>query len=404
VDSGVSLNSLVRFVFAIHSFIPCWQTTNMVFSATARRVVSWTLASFGLLSSFSSSLSSVPAPPQQQQRHQQPSERLSTLLSQAGESKRALPLIGVYDALSARILQDAYMSGNNNDNDCNDNDVALFVSGFGVSAARLGVPDAGILTRTDLADTIQQISLSLYDTNNSNSNSDPIIIADGDTGFGGTPNVRQTIRQMASLNSVAAISIEDQLFPKRCTYVAGSSVTVTTRDDAVKRIQTALAARDEVYERTGRKVSIIARTDCRMQLGFDEAASRCQAFEALGADIVYAENLQSAEEYATLRGLVQEAPMMLAQVQNVVNNNAGANNKRHHYTLTEIGELGYEMGLMGVTGLQATVAALQKVAAEMVRGDGLLANPEESLASLEDIKEIVGFNDLDAFEEEYNCT
>jgi 2-methylisocitrate lyase-like PEP mutase family enzyme len=164
---------------------------------------------------------------------------------------------GVYDALSARILHDAYTtsSGKDDDDDDDDDAVALFVSGFGVSASRLGVPDAGILTRTDLADTIQHISLNLntYNNNNNNNNNNhggPIIIADGDTGSGGTPNVRQTIRQMAALG-VAAISIEDQLFPKKCTYVAGSGVTVTNRENAAKRIRTALAARREVYERTG---------------------------------------------------------------------------------------------------------------------------------------------------------
>jgi 2-methylisocitrate lyase-like PEP mutase family enzyme len=135
-----------------------------------------------------------------------------------------------------------------------------------------------------------------------------------------------------------------------------------------------------------------------MQLGFDEALSRCLAFQDLGADIVYAEHLQSAEEYARLRASIGgDTPMMLAQVQN-------AGGAKQQYTLEDIGALGYEMGLMGVTGLQATVAALQKVADEMVKGDGLVSNPENSLASLEEIKEIVGFNDLDAFEEDYNCT
>ena len=347
-----------------------------------------------------------------------PSSQLNALLKQASVSKQALPLIGVHDALSAKIIQDEYFKAKKN--------VALFVSGFGVSAARLGVPDAGIWTRTDLADTVQQISLlhtlgevppSLSSSPENESSllskqqqqQQPLIIADGDTGFGGTPNIRHLIRQMAGLN-VAAITIEDQIFPKRCTYAAVGGVTVVDRHDACKRIQTVLAARDEVHERTGRYVSIIARTDCRRQLGLGESIARCVDFEKLGGDIVYAENLASTEEYLQLRQSVSDhTPMMLAQVQN-----PGSN--QNHWTLNDIGAMGYDMGLFGVTGLQATVAALRNVASRLVQDDGLVDGSDcdddatndgsfpIQLASLDEIKTIVGFDDLNEFEDKQNCT
>ena len=102
------------------------------------------------------------------------------------------------------------------------------------------------------------------------------IIADGDTGYGGTANVRQTVLSMASTGATA-LSIEDQNFRKRCTYVAGKSVNVVNRQDAIARIETALAAQEEAFERTGNPLLIVARTDCRMALGVEEAIERCLA-------------------------------------------------------------------------------------------------------------------------------
>jgi len=171
------------------------------------------------------------------------------------EQCKTIPLIGVHDALSATILQRS-------------NAPALFVSGFGVSASRLGQPDAGILTRTEMEDTVKNIIAA---TNNKIP-----IIADGDTGYGGTANVRQTVLSMASTGATA-LSIEDQNFPKRCTYVAGKSVNVVNRQDAIARIETALAAQEEAFERTGNPLLIVARTDCRMALGVEEAIERCLA-------------------------------------------------------------------------------------------------------------------------------
>ena len=160
------------------------------------------------------------------------------------------------------------------------------------------------------------------------------------------------------------------------------------------------------------RISIIARTDCRMALGLDEAIERCLAFQELGADIVYAENLQSKDEYLALRKAMagggdaadlsstatsDVAPMILAQFQ------TGKEDQRL-YTLEEVSSMGYEMTLYGVTGLQATVSALKSVASELFVEDrgGIISST--SLSSLNEIKDVVGFSDLDHFEQKYGCT
>ena len=111
------------------------------------------------------------------------------------------------------------------------------------------------------------------------------LIVDGDTGYGGASNLRRTVRGFAAAGA-AAISIEDQAFPKRCTFAAGTGVRVVDRDAAVARVRAALRARDEAKD-AGHEVLVIARTDCRAALGLDEAIARCAAFDTLGADIVY---------------------------------------------------------------------------------------------------------------------
>jgi len=296
------------------------------------------------------------------------------MIIRAHATGKAIPLIGVHDTLSARIVEQQSSS----------RDVALFVSGFGVSAARLGQPDAGILTRSDMEDACRNIILSVP-------RQMPVIM-DGDTGYGGASNIRQTIRRAAAMG-VAAISIEDQVFPKRCTYVAGTGINVVDRKDAVERLRAALAAQSEAYEQDGNRILIIARTDCRLGFDFREAMERCQAFEELGADIVYAENLQSNEEYIKLRTSISK-PMILAQVQTGTNEN-------QLRTTKEIGDMGFELALWGVSSLQAAVYAMSKAVSELMGDNGLVASTE--LATLDTVKRIVRFDELDEFESWYRC-
>ena len=266
---------------------------------------------------------------------------------------------GVHDALSTRVFAEAGAQ-------------VLFLSGFGVSACR-GEPDAGIITRVEMEETARQCVRAAGGV--------PLIV-DGDTGFGGASNLRRTVRGFAAAGA-AAISIEDQAFPKRCTFAAGTGVRVVDRDAAVARVRAALRARDEARD-AGHDVLVIARTDCRAALGVDEAIARCAAFEALGADVVYAENLQGRGEYARLRDEVSGS-LMLAQLQ-------------HDGMLSpaDVASLGFDLSLVGVTALQAYIATLQKAAASLVTG-GTATN----LAPFDEVKRVVGFDDLLAFEEEY---
>ena len=317
-------------------------------------------------------------------------------------SPPAIVLPGVHDALSAKIFA---ASGAR----------ALFLSGFGVSATKLGEPDAGILTLSEMEDVarhvIEAVDRMKTETNTRSKIPIPVIV-DGDTGFGGASNIRRTVRGLAAAGA-AAVTIEDQVFPKRCTIAAGSGVRVVSREQSLERIKCALGARDEARDFDGNDVLIVARTDCRAAMGLEEAIERCRAYEELGADIVYAENLQSGEEYKRLRSeLKDDTPMMLAQVQQRQSGEVN-DNSDSMFDAREIGDMGYSLALFGVTGLQSYVHALQRSANGMLRSlssssgsDGgggiLLGDDAELLCSFPLLKDVVGFPAIDDFESKYN--
>ena len=118
-------------------------------------------------------------------------------------------------------------------------------SGFGVSASRLGYPDAGILTLSEMEDTAKSVIRAT-------GGKIPVIV-DGDTGYGGAVNIRRTVRGLASVGA-AAVTIEDQVFPKCCTYAAGTGVRVISRNASQARVRTAIAAREEARDIDGRDI------------------------------------------------------------------------------------------------------------------------------------------------------
>ena len=170
-----------------------------------------------------------------------------------------------FDALSARLVERAGF------------DVS-FMSGFAVSAARLGLPDTGLISYSEMLDQGQNICAA----------ADIPIIGDADTGYGNALNVRRTIEGFARAGFACAM-IEDQLAPKRCGHTRGKAVV--ERDEALLRIKAAIDARED-----GADILIMARTDARATDGFDEAMWRMKAFADAGADILFLEAPQSEQE------------------------------------------------------------------------------------------------------------
>jgi 2-methylisocitrate lyase-like PEP mutase family enzyme len=190
-----------------------------------------------------------------------PAQRLRDLLAQPG----ILLIPGCHDALSAQLAEEAGFP-------------SAFMSGFAVSAARLGLPDTGLISFAEMLDQgrniCQAVTIPLF--------------GDGDTGFGNAMNVKRTVDAYARAG-FGCIMLEDQVMPKRCGHTRGK--LVVERDEALLRIQAAVDARN-----AGADILIMARTDARAGLGMDEAIERCRLFHELGADVTFLEAPESAGE------------------------------------------------------------------------------------------------------------
>ncbi|SIO10306.1 2-Methylisocitrate lyase, PEP mutase family [Rhodovulum sp. ES.010] len=192
-----------------------------------------------------------------------PADALRTLLDKPG----LLTMPCCFDPLSAKLIHQAGFP-------------LTFMSGFAAAAARLGLPDTGLLSYGEIVDQGRNIC---------NAVSIPVI-GDGDTGYGNALNVKRTVQGFAGAG-FAAIMIEDQVSPKRCGHVAGKAVV--DRDEAFARIRAAVDARVE-----GADILILARTDARHEHGLDEAIARAARFAELGADILFVEAPRDADEMA----------------------------------------------------------------------------------------------------------
>ena len=293
------------------------------------------------------------------------SDALLRVAADAKQAGKAVILPGVYDALSAKVFAPRA--------------AALYLSGFGVTASSLGMPDAGLVTASEMERAVGAVVDAAGETP---------VVADADTGFGGLANMRRTVRGYAKAGA-AALTIEDQTFPKRCGYA--QAAVVVSEAAAVRRVAAACAARDEAALDFGRRVLVVARTDARASEGISSAASRCRAFERAGADVVYAEGLETDGECASIRAAIA-TPTILAQVE-------GAGPVRRQ---DEAGALGFEFLLAGITSLQATAAALEVTADAMYSGGhGGLAGQSVPLATLEELKTLVGWDSMAEWEEAF---
>jgi len=172
---------------------------------------------------------------------------------------------GVADAAMARQVERAGFD-------------AVYISGAGMANATAGVPDIGLLTLTEVVQLAGYIAKAV---------NIPAIV-DADTGFGGAENVARTIQELEKAG-LAGCHIEDQEFPKRCGHLAGKSIVDV--EEMVGRIKAAVAARGDS------DFMIIARTDARAVEGFDRAIERAGEYLAAGADGIFPEALETADEF-----------------------------------------------------------------------------------------------------------
>jgi 2-methylisocitrate lyase-like PEP mutase family enzyme len=257
-----------------------------------------------------------------------------------------------FDALSARIIAQAGFP-------------ATFMSGFGVAAARYGLPDNGLIGYAEMVETLRLICAA---------NPGLPVIGDGDTGYGNAMNVRATVIGYARAGA-AAIMIEDQLAPKKCGHM--ESKVVVPLEEARTRIRAAVDARRE----SGLDIVIVARTDARAPHGFDDAMARLRAFRDEGADLLF---LEAPADEAELARFAREiaAPAMANMVPG---------GKTPILTPDTLRAMGFAFGIYHQP-LFGAIEAMRRAMDALAAGDpaGI------PIAPFADVKRIAGAEEYDA--------
>ena len=283
-----------------------------------------------------------------------PAKRLRALLDRPG----ILVMPGCHDAISARLIEEAGFE-------------LGFMSGFAVSAARLGMPDTGLISYGELAEQGGNICGAV---------SIPLI-GDGDTGFGSAQNIKRTVDGYRRAG-FAAIMLEDQVAPKRCGHTEGKSVVA--RDEALTRVRAAVDARD-----AGADILIMARTDARACVGLDEAILRCRLFREAGADITFLEAPVDEAEMRRYCGEV-DGPKMANLIEG---------GRTPLLPPAQLEALGYKIAVYPLTLLNVSIAAMRAALASLARGERPAAAME-----FEELKTAVGFPAYYAEEARYRRT
>jgi methylisocitrate lyase len=213
---------------------------------------------------------------------------------------------------------------------------AVYVSGAGMANATAGVPDIGLLWRDEVARLASYVAHAVRI---------PAIV-DADTGFGEGDAVAQTIRQLEKAG-LAGCHIEDQEFPKRCGHIEGK--TIVDARMMVARIKTAVAARED------KDFLIIARTDARAAEGFEGAISRANEYLDAGADAIFPEALQTAEEFVDFAQEI-DAPLMA---------NMTEFGKSPLLTFRELSDFGYRMIIFPQSAFRVSMKATEKFLAAL---------------------------------------
>lgn len=273
-----------------------------------------------------------------------------------------LVLPGVYDGLSARLAAQAGFG-------------ALVVSGYSVAASRLGLPDFGYLTQTEVTDAARDLIAAVPGV--------PVIV-DADTGYGNALSAARTARLLHRAGAAGMI-LEDQEWPKRCGHMDGKRIV--PRDEWLAKVRAVVDLRRE-----GVDLFLIARTDARGLEGLDEAISRARAAADLGADAVFVEAPLDRGELARIGAELGHARPVANMVEG---------GRTPIVPTSELGDMGFRLVLWGISAILAAGHALrQAYGALAATGSG----PDPTaLMTFEEITDAVGLPDHRGLDQRYSA-
>jgi methylisocitrate lyase len=282
----------------------------------------------------------------------------TTLLRNLIEDMEILVAPGAHDLLTARVIEKVGFK-------------AVYMTGYGQAASVLGKPDVGLLTMTEMVDRARKFAQAV----------DIPVIADGDTGFGNAVNVIRTVKEYEQAG-VAAIQLEDQVAPKKCGHMNGRQVVPV--DEMLGKIEAAK------YARKDKDFTIIARTDARTSLGFDEALKRAKAYADAGADVIFFESPENEEE---MRKLNKE--IKIPTLANMVEGG-----RTPLFSAKELEEMGYAIVIFPTSSVYATTKAMMELMHEL-KITGSTKSYLDKMISFNEFNDLIGLPEIREFEKKY---
>ena len=279
--------------------------------------------------------------------------KLRELLKRPG----AVMAPGVADALNARLVRRHGFE-------------AIYMTGAGTTAVRLGMPDVGLLTATEMIDNAARIADA----------SGLPLVADADNGYGGVLNVRRTI-QGYERAGVAGVHLEDQVIPKRCGHLAGKQLVPVEEMSA--KIRAAVDAR------TDKDFVLIARTDAIAVEGFDAALERAERYKEAGADVLFV-------EAPNMEQLSRIAPRLKAPLLY----NMATSGKTPFLGKEEIERLGFKLIIYPNWVMLAGIKAASDVL-KTLKSEGTIAGIAPQVPSFKEFFDLVGMDEVQEMEARY---
>jgi 2-methylisocitrate lyase-like PEP mutase family enzyme len=263
------------------------------------------------------------------------------------QKKQGLVVPGAYDGVSGKLVEQAGFP-------------AVYMTGFGTSASRLGQPDLGFAGLAEMADHVRNLAAAVTIP----------VIADADTGYGNALNVRRTV-QMYEGAGAAALHLEDQVAPKRCGHLSGHQII--PRGEFAGKIRAAVEARADP------DLLVIARTDAISAAGFDEALRRGEAAARAGADVLFIEAPRTEEQVARVAQAF-ETPLLY---------NLAPGGRSPALPLRRLRELGFAIILLPIDTLLVAARAVQGFLRDLAGRDDVASLYDRYLPFV-DFNELIG--------------
>lgn len=280
-----------------------------------------------------------------------PTTRLRELLKR----DEALMAAGAFDPMAAKLVERAGFE-------------AVYMTGAGTALARVGMPDVGLITMTEMVQNAAAIAEAVKIP----------LIADADTGYGNQLNVRRTVREYERAG-VAGIHLEDQIFPKKCGHLLGKRLIPI--EEAVQKIRAAVDVRQDP------DFLIIARCDALLVAGMEEAVRRGQAYLEAGADMLFIESPRTMEEIAAIPQRLKGMHLF----------NMASSGKTPFLSIKDVTRLGFKLMILPNFATLAAIKAMREVLAEM-KATGSAASVLDRCASFQEFFELGGLSEVQELE------